>query len=629
MTPLMRGLAGIAVASVTLTVIVGSATPQQPTTAEINRKTSGLIRALAQPGSLGPNDFPTARTDRERELSDVGSTTRRGANLPKLELFVQYASNSSNPGGRIVPATPDVVPGLVANDATQAVELQRPPAFDPEDVRPFNRDARRTHHVGEFNARYPGFEGAGRVAVVIDEGAVRATHQEFRGAGAGAKPRVVVRGQPQPPLSQHSTHVAGTLIAAGVDSRAKGMAPAAGVISMDFGSDLQKFAALTGVVHITNHSYGPATGWHSHPRYGWMWWGDRALSEDEDAGFGRYTARASTLDGLLVAPERAQWLTFVAAGNNRNDEPQRQPVSHFALGVVNSRPEWQKSERIRNADGADSGGVDTVSGLCLAKNVICIGAIHDGQTGVPFSTTDFSGWGPADDGRVKPDLAANGDNLLSTSEANDDAYLELPGTSMASPTAGGIALIVGEAFTKFRGRHPLGTELKAVLIHSAVDAGRPGPDVEFGWGVIDALAAGDIVASRDRHSIETFAVSASQPTTSNWESNGSPIRVTIVWHDPPGMANTGPLDDSTPALENDLDVELVDPNGNVHHPYRLDLTAPVADARRDGPNRVDNVEVIDAPAISGLWRVRIAAHALSVGSQQALTLVTSGLTRRP
>jgi hypothetical protein len=605
--------------------IAGSFQPQQPTAAEVERKTSGLIRILAQPGNLSSVDVPRPQTDREKELSDVGTTTARGAALPPLQFFVQYAPDSKSPGGIVVDASRDPVPALVANDAIRAVELQRPPTFQLEDVRPFNRDARRTHHVGEFTAKY-GFDGSGRVAAVIDQGAVRATHREFRGAGAGTKPRVSVQGGP--PLSQHSTHVAGTIIAAGIDDRAKGMAPAASVISLDFVSDLQKFAALTGV-HITNHSYGPVAGWDYDRRYGWRWWGDRAHSEDEDVTFGRYTARESTIDGLLIASQRSQWLTFVAAGNDRNDGPSRQPISHYAIGIVGNRPQWQNSERERNPDGGDRGGVDTVSGLCVAKNVVCIGAIHDAPSGQPFATTDFSAWGPADDGRIKPDLAANGQNLLSTSDVNDEAYLEMPGTSMASPTAAGIGLIVGQAFQKARGRPALGSELKAVLIHSAIDAGRPGPDVEFGWGVIDALAAGDVVAERDRHIIETLEVGTSHAVMINFEADGGPIRATIAWHDPPGVANTGPVDDPSPALQNDLDLQLVGPNGAVHHPYRLDRTAPLAPALRDGANRVDNVEMVEAATAPGTWQVRITAQALNSGSTQRVTLVTSGLRRRP
>lgn len=603
--------------------IAAPASPQDPTRAQIEQKTSGIIRAMAAPGSLSAPDLPGLTTVLERLLGDVGAKTTRGADLPPLELFVQYAPGS---GGEIVSASSAVVAALVANDSVRAVELQRPPSFQQEEVRPFNRDARRTHRVGEFAVRYPGLEGESRLAVVIDAGAVLTSHREFQIPGPPAKSKI--RLQTKQRADQHSTHVAGTIAARGIDPRAKGMAPEASILSLDFLNDLQAFAGLAGVLHVTNHSYGPVAGWDKDPQYGWLWWGDRSLSEDEDAKFGKYTARESTLDGLLIAPPRASWLSFVAAGNDRNDGPRLQPVAHYAISIVEGKPQWQLSERERQGDGGD-GGLDTVAGLCVAKNVICVGAIHDARVGQPFTTTDFSAFGPTDDGRIKPDLVANGQNLLSTSDATDDAYVEMPGTSMASPAAAGIGIIVGQAFEKFRGRNPLATELKAILIHTAIDAGPRGPDVQFGWGVIDALGAGDVAARTDQHIVETIDVRPGQPMTFNAASDGSPIRVTLVWHDPPAPANTGGLDDRAPALQNDLDVQLTAPGGTRHHPYRLDPANPAAPARRDAPNRVDNVEMVDAPGAAGTWQISVSARPLASGPSQRATLVTSGLRRQP
>lgn len=614
----MRTLASLV--SIVIAVGLGGARErQQPQRAEIERKTSGLVRALALPADLSDPELPRPISDLEKALSDVGTQTPRGVDLPPIRLFVQYEAGRGAESGTVLVPEPDLIRGLVANDNVRALELLRPPVFQPEEVRPFNRDARRTHKVPEFIARFPGMDGAGRVAVVIDEGAVLATHREFQ------RNRITVN--TRQPTSQHSTHVAGTIAASGVDARAHGMAPAGSVISLDFADDLRSLSALAGTIHITNHSYGPYAGWDHDSRSGWRWWGDRSLSEEEDAIFGKYTARASAFDELLSAPQREGWLAFIAAGNDRNDAPARQPVSHYALTAVGGRMEWQLSDRVRRPDGGDRGGLDTTSGFCLAKNVVCIGAIHDAQAGQPLQTTEFSAWGPADDGRVKPDLVANGQNLLSASDAADDAYLEMPGTSMASPAAAGIGLIVGQLFEKSRGRAPLATELKAVLIHSATDAGRPGPDVEFGWGVIDALRAGEIAAQPELHTIETLEIAADRPLALDFEPNGTgEIRVTLVWHDPAAPANQGGLDDAAPALQNDLDLRLQDPTGTIHFPFRLDRANLLQPARQDGPNRVDNVEVVRASPAAGVWHVQVRAHALAGGPQRA-TLVISGLEK--
>jgi hypothetical protein len=607
--------AGLLVVLLPMTVSSRQANPA-------NSKTIGLIRALASPGNLGSPDLPGPTSPFEKLMIGQRPVTR-GPDFPRLDLFVQYRTGPAAAGGTVVRLTPDLVKTLVANDAVQAIELLRPPSFQLEEVVPFNRHARLTHRVDEFVAKF-GFIGLGTVAAVIDEGGVRDTHQEFQ---QGRAQRLT-----KAPFSTHSTHVAGTIIAAGLDPRAKGMAPAASVISLDFDNDLQDLANLPADgLEVTNHSYGPVSGWNYHPQYGWMWWGDRSLSNDDDVTFGRYGARESTLDGLLHDALRSRWLSFVAAGNDRNDGPRTQPVAHFVYTVRNGQLDWEASDRIRLNDGGKT-GFDTVSGLCVAKNTVCIGAIEDAKPGAAastFVTTSFSAFGPADDGRIKPDLTANGQNLLSTSDADDQAYLEMPGTSMASPTAAGIGLIVGQAFDKHRGRLARGIDVKATLIHTAVDAGRPGPDAEFGWGVINALAAGSVVADA-AHLIESIDVG--QGSLAPWplQSNGTdPIRITLVWNDPAGRANTGGLDNSAPALVNDLDIQLVGPGGTIHFPYRLDVANPSANARRDGVNRVDNVEVIDALPSAGSWQLQIRGFALQQGPVQNATIIVSGLRRTP
>ena len=608
-------------------ILVGSAAAdsQQPT--QIDTKTSGMLRVVVNPGALSEATLPSPGSERERSLLDVGTTTRRGAALPPLELFVQYAEAApaitAPPPGRL---SAEIL-ALAANDSVTAIELNRPPSFQLDEVRPFNRDARLTHNVEEFITRYPGFTGAGRVAVVVDGGAVLVTHQEFQTATPPPQSRISVR--TMQPQSRHATHVAGTIIASGVDPRAKGMAPAASIISTDFNADIQNIEQIppTGV-HVTNHSYGPRAGWDRDDQYGWLWWGDRVLSEVEDAQFGKYTAKTSAFDRVLNQPARERWAAFVAAGNDRDDAPLRQPVDHWAYTIVDGTMKWHMATRERGGDGFDRGGVDTLSTMCVAKNAICVGAINDAPRAQAFATTDFSAWGPTDDGRIKPDLTANGHNVLSASNASDDSYLELPGTSMASPVAAGIGIVVGQTFEANRKRPPLGVELKAILIHSAIDAGRPGPDVEFGWGVINALAAGDVAARVAAHIVEAPAVGGGSGDVSMKVTNDgkTPVRVTLVWSDPPGVANQRGLDDASPALQNDLDLQLVDPRGTVHLPYRLSLNGPLDDATR-GVNSVDNVEVVDAPPLQGAWQVRVRARMLRVGPTQRAAVVTTGLRR--
>jgi hypothetical protein len=290
-----------------------------------------------------------------------------------------------------------------------------------------------------------------------------------------------------------------------------------------------------------------------------------------------------------------------------------------------------QSSAVRPGDGADHGGLDTIAGLGVSKNCLCVGAIHDiTNASEPIRTTDFSSWGPTDDGRIKPDVVANGQDLYSASSASDTAYTEMPGTSMASPTACGIACVLMEVFQTHKGRLPSSAELKGIVIHTATDdATFPGPDPVFGWGSINALAAGELIVGEAGQSIHTDEVQAGEEKEWRFErlaGQTGPVRATLVWTDPPSAPNTGGLDDATPAIINDLDLEVVTPgSATALHPYTLDRNDPLAPATTTAANRVDNVEVVDAAAANGEWTVRVKGHLLSGGASQRFTLIVSGL----
>ena len=323
--------------------------------------------------------------------------------------------------------------------------------------------------------------------------------------------------------------------------------------------------------------------------------------------------------------------TFFAAGNDRGNAPLSQPTTHFVV-ETNSF-----SSKVRPRIGGTT-GLDSISGTGLAKNVICIGAVNDIPQGAgtnAIQITSFSGVGPADDGRIKPDLVANGFQLVSTSNASNSAYVEMSGTSMATPTAAGIGALLCELYKDTNSRAATSAEIKATLIHSARDGGVAGPDPQYGWGSIDALAAGKLIQGTQGQLVDDpskNSVGANETKTFTMTVNGEPIRVTVVWTDPAAAPNSGGIDDATPALQNDLDVRVISPSGAVFQPYSLDLaniwnatTNLPNPARKDRPNRVDNVEVIDAPSAAGEWKIEVKGFKLKVGEKQSFALAVTGL----
>lgn len=102
--------------------------------------------------------------------------------------------------------------------------------------------------------------------------------------------------------------------------------------------------------------------------------------------------------------------------------------------------------------------------------------------------TGFSSFGPADDGRIKPDIVAPGQAVFSTSAASPNDYEVLSGTSMSAPAVTGTLAILQELYKNLNGgSYMKSATLKALAIHTAREAGpNEGPDYMFGWGLLDA-----------------------------------------------------------------------------------------------------------------------------------------------
>ncbi|UCG53259.1 MAG: S8 family serine peptidase, partial [Candidatus Latescibacterota bacterium] len=107
-------------------------------------------------------------------------------------------------------------------------------------------------------------------------------------------------------------------------------------------------------------------------------------------------------------------------------------------------------------------------------SVIAVGAV-DGD-GVIAS---FSSHGPSYDGRIKPDVCAQGVLVRCASPSDSLGYLLTNGTSLATP------LVAGAAALSLK-MHPYWSpiDLRDALRASADHAGTP--DNEYGWGVIDS-----------------------------------------------------------------------------------------------------------------------------------------------
>ena len=474
--------------------------------------------------------------------------------------------------------------------------------------------------------------GSGETVGIWDGGAVRSTHQELTG-------RVTVMDGAT--IIDHATHVGGTIGAAGVVPSALGMSPSVLIASYDWNSDLSEMTSramatsgVSGMIQLSNHSYGTISGWDTSD--GTYKWYGAVLADREDANFGQYYSTARDWDTLCYSAP--YYLPCKAVGNDRSDlaPPAGTTFSYY------SRRKWVAKiyDPVTDPynDGYNNGGFDTLEPTSTAKNILSVGAVNDAVSGGSRSLaaagmTTFSGWGPTDDGRIKPDVVGNGYSLYSSLGSGDASYAYYSGTSMATPNVCGSLMLLTDYYGQlFPGQCMRASTLKGLVIHTADDLGAAGPDYKFGWGLVNVKAAADIIKLHyDEPAIQHLVEQSLTTTTTSrtnsftWTGNNA-IRVTLCWTDPAGTAQTA-LDSTTKNLVNDLDLRVIGPTGQIYMPYVLVPSTPDV-AATTGDNSIDNVEqvYISTPSTSGVCRIIVSLHStLSSGTSQPYSIIFSVL----
>jgi hypothetical protein len=248
-----------------------------------------------------------------------------------------------------------------------------------------------------------------------------------------------------------------------------------------------------------------------------------------------------------------------------------------------------------STDGLYKGlaGVANLTGqFKMSKNSLAVGA-----TDALGQVAALSSRGPAYDGRVKPELVAYGD----------------AGSSDASALGSGAALLVQQAYRDSQGGVlPPASLVKAALLNSARDVGRPEVDFESGFGQLDALQAVRTVLE-GRYRSGSVAAGQEQTFTLPVPAGTQQLKITLTWTDPEAGAN------APQALVNDLDLDVLDPSTGRWLPWtlstypNLDSLASPARRRADHLNNVEQV-TISLPA-AGTYQLRVRGYAVPSGPQ--------------
>jgi subtilisin family serine protease len=467
---------------------------------------------------------------------------------------------------------PGSIEGLAGEDGVQWITDAPPPKTTENDG-----SRARTNVDALHDAPY-NLSGAD-VDLGIWDGGVVDNHVDFSG-----RLTVVDTGAS---VDSHATHVAGTMAGDGSNSASqggtpfqwKGMAPGADIISYYWDNNL------------TDHNSGINTYGIELSQNSWGYtissvFGNCSL-------YGDYDGDAPDYDSIITGLYGKRISVIFAGGNERDDGD---------CGMSSTPPYLNYAK---------------LGPPATAKNIIAVGATNSDDD----TMTDFSSWGPVDDGRIKPDVVAPG------CEAGGEGYIHstLPGntygspiycgTSMAAPAVSGISGLIVEQYRTSYGADPLPSTVKALLIQTAVDLDdgtvyyNPGPDYSSGYGRVDAQAAVDGIIARH---VREDQISNGQTDSFTFDvlTDTVSLKVTLAWDDEPGAVN------ASPALVNNLDLVLVEPDGaTMHRPWVLNPANPSNNATT-GIDSVNNVEQVQVHSpMTGTWEARVIGTNVPVGPQ--------------
>jgi hypothetical protein len=492
------------------------------------------------------------------------------------------------------------------------------------------------------------------------DGGVLTNHAEF-----GARVRQVDNVATNPVSSDaHATGVAGTMSAGGNLQFTLNGQPARLLRGVAFEATLNAYTfpnfkqetldAAAGTVtgqplRLSNHSYGAAGGWIQQTMTNqsgvtiinaWIWRGSVSLAEEWKFGF--YTPDSGDGSGCtnidnFLAQNAPRHLMVYAAGNDRLNGPGGPTTYYYKSGTgpydwtqVNNPP--ANSRVWLNGDGTN-GGYDTMLAPGTSKNVLTVGGVRDVYTIVSnqllmgYATNasvvlaPFSGCGPTDDGRIKPDVVAVGQAnptlrnfgiYTPANNATNGFFTAAAGTSFSAPgVTAGLGLAAQRRAQLFPNLDPSldawrGSTWRALAIHTADDVGAPGPDYQMGYGLFNAASCVAQVERDQQHGrgthIKEFQIGVSNTISWEVDIDSVPFKVTTTWSDPAGPAtNVVVVDPVRPMLVNNIDlrVERVGAT-NVYYPWILnpDLTNKTESARAaaattgvDNRNNVEQVYV--------------------------------------
>ena len=594
----------------------------------------GYARAVALPEvkAVGPWIEPTFDNDVAVKAMHVDSIwpSRQG---PASSTAADAAAQAPATARRV--AEDLFTKGLL----TPSGEYASAPEADRESV-PSAATSVQTESAVSSSLSTLGLTGKGQIVAVcdsgLDTGNLATLHPDVR--GRVVKAFDYARPGDWSDLSGHGTHVIGSVLGNGAASgrRIRGVAYEAELAIQSCGPDSGRSIDVPPTCLEDAYLFRTSDG--RSPRIHSNSWGKNSK--------GAYDEDSRHFDS--VAFHYPDYLLVKSAGNAGEDK--KQPLGVVDPGSIGAPGTAKNCITVGNAENHRSSGGKAGTPYANWGEILPDGSFvtdfphdpiaSDFLTQGPKGSETLRGMaasssrGPCADGRVKPDVVAPGQQVLSLYSsasarpdkygAFDDSYCYKNGTSMSTPLVAGTAALVRQWLVERRNvADPDAATIKALLcagakslapgqygtgkfreIPAAWESTNPNegkydgadpiqyPNNVEGWGMVDlentvansdgvAFVDGEIIGEKETKTFKVFA------------PGGRPLVILMAYGDFPGMDNEG-------GLVNDLDMTVADPSGKNIFPNSKSVP--------DDKNNVEGVRWKKAP--KGMYTVKVFARTL-------------------
>ena len=257
----------------------------------------------------------------------------------------------------------------------------------------------------------------------------------------------------------------------------------------DFVNDDPNVFDEEGQMGVGNHgtqTLGTIGGYHPGELVGPAYGASYILGKTENTDWERHIEEDHWVAG-------AEWADDLGADVISSSLGYRYEFSHGEEGYTSEDMDGETAITTRGANIAASRGIlivnsagnegpasppdNTIIAPSDSSNVIAAGAVDPRGMRV-----DFSSMGPTADGRIKPDVMAQGSNVYTVEIGGSSIYDSVAGTSFSCPLTAGVAALILEI-------NPTWTNYDIMDAIKSTADNSSSPNNQYGWGIVDAYGA--------------------------------------------------------------------------------------------------------------------------------------------